>query len=247
MATDPKKRQKKLERRSAKRKAKQHEFVRTKSAGLPERLTAAAHLPILHSCATLDLWKEGLGWVCLSRQLPNDSVAFGVFLVDRYCLGVKNAMAGITSRHEYDTQVMHKMRSEFTSKDLTPATARKFVEAAVEYARGLGFAPHPDYQRARLIFGAIDPAESTENLELGKDGKPLFISGPYDTPERCRHILHTLEQHCGPEGFHYVLPFPDATDILPASLRKQDTFLIGKDETGEIIDRRINFDEEDTN
>src|SRR5216683_2416038 len=98
MPTDPRKRQKKQERRAAKRKAKHHELVRHKHAGLPERLTAAIRYPVLHSCATMDLWDQGLGWVCLSRALPSGQVGFAVFLVDRYCLGVKNAMADVTDR-----------------------------------------------------------------------------------------------------------------------------------------------------
>lgn len=118
----------------------------------------------------------------LSRQLSDGTIAFAVFLVDRYCLGVKDVMADILSRYEYDTQIAHKMRSEFTSKEVSPAAARKLVEAAIEYARGLGLSPHPDYQRAKLIFGAINPAECTEQFEFGKDGKPLFIAGPHDTP-----------------------------------------------------------------
>src|SRR5437016_6170830 len=110
MSIDPRKKQKQQERRAAKRKAKQHHLTREKHAGLPERLSAAAEYPILHCWATTDVWTKGLGWVCLSRVLPNSSVAFAVFLVDRYCLGVKNAMADITSRFEYDSRVVRKMR-----------------------------------------------------------------------------------------------------------------------------------------
>jgi hypothetical protein len=40
---------------------------------------------------------------------------------------------------------------------------------------------------------------------FGKDGKPFFMSGPYDTPARCRRIIDTLTRRCGPEGFHYTV------------------------------------------
>src|SRR5438128_1141645 len=102
MSTDPRKRQKQLERRAAKRKAKHHQIVRATSGGLAQRMAAAASWPILDSFASLDLWDKGIGWVCLSRQLPGGAVAFGVFLIDRYCLGVKNAMADIASRYDYE-------------------------------------------------------------------------------------------------------------------------------------------------
>lgn len=220
MPVDPKKRQKKQERRAAKRKAKQHQLTREKHAGLPERLAGAVKYPVLHCWATTDLWTKGMGWVCLSRELPNGSVAFGVFLIDRYCLGVKNAMAGITGRFTYDSKIVRKMCSTFQSKEMHPTAARKLVEEAVEYARALGLQPHPDYHKAKLIFGDINPGESTDEFEFGKDGKPLFIGGPYDGVERCRRIMNALERSCGPGGYDFILPLsPEEASFGVASAR----------------------------
>ncbi len=216
MSADPRKRQKKLERRSAKRKTKHHEIAREKSAGLPERLAAAASFPIVDSFVTMDLWDRGMGYIVLSRALPNGSVAVAGFLVDRYCLGVKDAFARITSRYDYDNETIAKIRSQSRCQDVSPATARRFVESAVEYARGLGFAPHPDYQRAKLIFGDIDPAAGTESLEFGKDGKPLYIAGPFDDQNRQQQILTTLERTQGPGGYDVVLALRGARGFSPA-------------------------------
>jgi hypothetical protein len=82
---------------------------------------------------------------------------------------------------------------------------RKLVEEAEAYARDLGFPPHPDYQRARQIFGDLDVTACPTQYVFGKDGKPCFMSGPYDTPAKCRRILDTLTRRCGPEGFHFML------------------------------------------
>ncbi|HEV3259056.1 MAG TPA: hypothetical protein VG013_19445 [Gemmataceae bacterium] len=245
MPTDPRKRQKKQERRAAKRKAKHHQLAREKQAGLAERLTAAAKYPVLDSCATTALWDEGLGWVCLSRELPSGHVAFAVFLVDRYCLGVKNVMADVVGRFEYNSQIVSKMRSHFSAKDLSPADVRKLVEEAVEYARGLGLHPHPDYQKAKRIFGDIDAGASTEQIEFGKGGKPLFIAGPNDTPERCRQILKTLEETCGPGGFHYQIPFPDAEGIFPEPQRGVPPPFIGTMPDWDMDGSQDEEDEED--
>src|SRR5206468_5281192 len=130
--------------------------------------------PVLHSSITQDLWTEGLGWVCVSRELPNGAVAPALFLVDRYCLGVKNAIAHIASRFDYESTIQKQMKEQ-GAQHVSPATARKLVEAAVEYARQLGFHPHADYAKARHIFGDINPAESSEEFEFGKDGKPFFV------------------------------------------------------------------------
>src|SRR5262249_47635954 len=151
---------------AAKRKAKHQVLARAKSKGLAAQFAAAAQYPILHSSITQDLWTEGLGWVCVSRELPNGAVAFALFLVDRYCLGVKNAMGHIASRFDYESDVEKKMREQGAQK-VHPSSARKLVESAVEYARALGFHPHADYAEARHIFGDIDPSECTDEFEFG--------------------------------------------------------------------------------
>lgn len=217
MPVNPKRRQKKQEQRQAKRKVKHQQLVRKKHAGLPERLAAAAGLPIHESWVTEDLWDEGMGWVGLSRQLANGMIAVGVFLVDRYCLGVKDAVAEITSQPAYDSQIARK-RGQFRWRQVSPETARRFVEEAVEYAADLGLRPHADYHKAKLIFGDLDPAAATEVLEYGKDGNPLFIAGPYDDPARCRSIMQVLKQSRGADGFHYLIPFGGRSDPRPLAL-----------------------------
>jgi hypothetical protein len=245
MAADPRKRQKKLERRTAKRHEKKRQLVKEHSAGLGERLTVASKAPNLHAWITEDLWSaQGMGQVLLSRTLPNGFVAVAVFLVDRFCLGVKNAMASIITRSSYDNQFVREMRSQFEARDVSPATARKVVEAAVAYARDLGFSPHPDYLKARLLFGDINAAESTEEIEFGKDGQPMFIAGPHDTPERCRSILTTLTRTRGPDGFNYFLP-AGGDFVLPEALQQGKVRLIGQDERGDLPEAVIDFGDEE--
>jgi hypothetical protein len=214
MPSDPRRRQKKLERRNARRKEKKHIQVRESNAGLPERLTDAARYPVLHSRIGVSIEDEGMGWVVLSRALPNGSVAVATFLIDRYCLGVKNVHAEVLDRVTYDSKYVQKMRTDMPSREAPPAEARKLVEQAVAYARDLGLPPHPDYARAMLIFGTIDPNESNAVFEFGKDGKPLFIAGPHDTPERCRQILAILEHTAGPGQYHYIIPMGSRADLL---------------------------------
>jgi hypothetical protein len=241
MATDPRKRQKKLERRTAKRKEKKHQLVKKQEAGLAERLTTAAKYPVLHSRVSETFWDQGIGPVLLSRQLPDGSVAAGVFLVDRYCLGVKDAFANIVGGFTYESEFLRKMGEKYDWRDVSPATARKLVEGAVAYAAGFGLSPHPDYHKVKPIFGGIDAGESTEPVEFGKDGKPFFVSGPNETPERCRQILALLTHSCGPDGFHYMMPiFGDSDRILPDALKHERARLTGPvdaDWLGEDDDR----------
>jgi len=224
MAGDARKHQKKLERRAAKRKAHARDVVRRQNLSFADRLGAADRFPLLHctvNAAELD--RQGIGWVCVSRELPNGSVANALFLVDRYCLGVKNAIAQVLSRFVYEDKVVRKLRAGgMAAQDWDLAAARKLVEDAVAYAAQFGFAPHPDYEQARAIFGSVDPASCTQTFEFGKDGKPFYISGPNDSMVRSRQILKALDQHCGAGGFDTIVRLEAPTDHLALADHEDD-------------------------
>jgi hypothetical protein len=213
MSQDPRKRQKKLARRTAKRKERRHVLVKERNAGVGQRLAAAARYPLVDCMMTERTWEEGIGQIVLSRQLPDGSIAAAVFLVDTYCLGVKDAFGDIVSRFSYESDFLGKLKSEHKWEDIPPAKARKIVESAVAYAAGLGLHPHPDYAKVKPIFGDIDTSQCQEEFEFGQDGKPLFVAGPFDTPDRCRKILGILNHKLGPDRFHYVLPIGGSSNM----------------------------------
>src|SRR5262245_66469376 len=103
MVLDPRKRQKKLERKAAKRKLQLKAIAERNPTDLGQRFQNAAAAPVVHSQASNAVWSEGIGYVLLSRQIQSNRLAFSVFLVDIYCLGVKNAMSGIRTGGEIET------------------------------------------------------------------------------------------------------------------------------------------------
>ena len=207
MALDARKRQQKLARKAAKRKA----VVATKkslgeASGFGPRgrqALPAAGAPIHECLVPAGLFDIGIGNVIVSRRMPNGFIGAAFFLVDVYCLGIKDAFYAVLSPAEYDHKLAGLRHESFRA--LPPTCARKLVEGAEAYARDLGFPPHADYQRARQIFGDLDAMSCPTEYVFGKDGKPFFMSGPYDTPAKCRRIIDTLTRRCGPEGFHYVV------------------------------------------
>jgi hypothetical protein len=205
MAKDPRKRQQKLERRSAKRKEKRQVRVREQNLGLAERLRRASDYPILNCWIGADIEDNGIGWVVLSRALPSGSVAVANFLVDSYCLGVKDIFAEIMPRSDYEDKYLQNMRGRMPFREAAPAEARKLVEEAVAYARSIGFSPHADYPKALLLFGNVNAADSDARFQFGQDGKPFFISGPNDSQVRCRQILAILDKTCGPGQYDFLL------------------------------------------
>ena len=127
MAADPRKRQKKLQRRAGKRQEKKRAIVKAQNAGLGDKLAKAARFPILHAFVTEPLWSHGMGSLLVSRQLPGGRVAFGSFLIDRYCLGVKDAFGDIFSDDAYAEIMVLKTRDHYAIVELTPEIGRAHV------------------------------------------------------------------------------------------------------------------------
>lgn len=218
MVLDPRRRQKKLERKAAKRRAQSRAPASRVSTDLQARFFNANAAPVLHSLASDSLWKQGIGPVMLSREVNDRQVAYSVFLVDMYCLGVKNALWNVRARGDVESLV-GSLAPGYKIVKLKPECTRNLVQGAVDYARNLGFEPHPDYQLAKLIFGDIDASACTETFVYGHEGKPLFIAGPNDSSQRCRQIVNRLNSQLGPQGHHFIMPLDDADslDLLEAA------------------------------
>jgi len=130
-------------------------------------------------------------------------VVLGVFLVDTFCLGVKDSFIKPGTVEKYKEN--REMRPW---KKIKPEDAKKLLLDVVEWSRNLGFEPHKDFKKAFKILDDVDALTSKAVYEFGENGKPLFISGPYDSPAKCRRILKTLEKSCGSEegSFNYIVP-----------------------------------------
>lgn len=163
-------------------------------------LQVAGH-PEWHDPGTDD-GTGGLASVVVARRRRNRRhVTTCVYLVDVHCLGVKNAMGPDT----IDDQALRRLIDHVFSAHHAPPIqapielARDLVLGAADYAHGLGFAPHPDFEKAREHLGAWTAPSA---ITFGRDGKPNYIEGPYDDS---KHVLATLHRAVGRNGFHYTI------------------------------------------
>jgi hypothetical protein len=235
MAIDPKKRQKKLAKQKAKRKAKALDHRRSQqgktSLFVPLEFELGANGPILECLMNEAIFNGGIGQVVVSRTTGSGLVAAGVFLVDIYCLGVKNAFPLLQPRAVYENN-MAQMDLNSPLVQIEPAYAKKLIEDAIAYARDLGFEPHEDYRVARKVLHDIDATVCKEEFTFGQDGKPFFVSGPNDSPQRSRQIIEILERRCGAGGYHYMVGIDPDTQLIAAFDDLDEEF----DDDDDVID-----------
>lgn len=138
----------------------------------------------------------GLVTVLVARAHRWGSVSVCGYLADVYCLGVKNAMGPDVMT---DVELPHFREQYFSSQDgwqeAPLELAADLVLGSVEYARGLGFEPHPDLAAA---VGHLGAWAGPSAITFGKDGRPFYISGPYDDPRRVMRTLQSASTDAPP-------------------------------------------------
>ncbi len=158
-------------------------------------------------------WREsGLTQLLVARIRDDGRADIGFFLVDLWCLGVKDAFFhDDVTASEFKELITERLPEEFRER-LHPACAKKMIDGAIAYAERLGFAPHRDYRKARRALSGLDASECPETFTFGREGKPFFVEGPHDTPERTQRVLAMLEARCGVDGFDFEL-YDEAADL----------------------------------
>jgi hypothetical protein len=203
MALDARKQQKKVEKRKAKDKARKLAEREKQKAFYNKLLASIPTASILECWVGASLQESGIGHVILCRELSSRQVAYADFLVDSYCLGVKDVLFRIEDRGDYEL-FMSRVREGMDLEKASPEFVRLVVDGAVEYAANLGFTSHPDFQKAKPILANIDTSGLETTFEFGCDGKPFYVSGPNESPDRVRAIILQLHERCGPKGFDYL-------------------------------------------
>lgn len=194
------KQQKKVAKQRARRAEKRSEQFRRTSPDPTIRLKDAAKWPVVEALMVESLWEKGLGTLVLARRETAEQIVFAVFLVDVYCLGVKNAFWKAGTPGELK-DLLRKIEKNEPMTPIDPACLVKIVKGAVEYARAFGYSAHPDYRHAAMLLEGIDPANCSREFTFGKDGKPFYIRGPKESLEQARAISERVRE----AGGHFIV------------------------------------------
>lgn len=206
MALSAKQRQKKIERKNKRRKQIRKPF--SVSLQLGTKAANYANLPVHECLIPSGIFDTGIGTVIVSRRTLDGNIAIAGFVVDVYCLGVKNALFNIASELEYERTIKPRLIEGHQGQhfDRTHvACTKKLIEGAVRFADELGFSPHPDYQNAKRILDNVDGAACPIKYAYGQDGKPFYVQGPNESPYQSKKIVENLHMKCGEGGYHYVV------------------------------------------
>ena len=167
-------------------------------------LSGRARTLELAECLVNDDWEEsGMAMIVVARRHKTGNINFGSFVVDTYCLGVKDTSQSFNrfpeDYQEYKDSLFE--RGGLTIENIDYALAHNIIFGALNYAAKLGFAAQKDWKYGQMILEPIN-AVAKMPLEFGKDGQPFYVSGPYD---KAQQIIDKLTKAVGEGNFGTII------------------------------------------
>lgn len=209
MARDERKRQKRLlkkRRRDKVRRLVHAQAVPFSARKTRDKIRQARSLP-LHECLINPSWRQmGLARVLLSRRQPDGNLLFGVYMVDVLCLGLKSTFCNADfPPAQYNARLREPMYRDGRPVECALALAHRVIYGGIDYAAQFGFRPDSDFDLSRYVLEDKASVEPCDEVEFGRDGKPVYISGPHDDPRR---VIAQLRSAVGEGNFDFIAGGP---------------------------------------
>ncbi len=167
-------------------------------------------------CFINESYKEnGLGHIIVSRLHKGGRKTIGCYMVDTYCLGVKDAFCRVRMEdYEYD-DFINTLEKEYHLMKISYNEAHNLIYGAIEFADEAGISPCKDFALAKYILEEDTEAIPLIEYEYGKDGKHLLVVSSQKEADR---YLPALRANLGSD-FNYIIednPFetPEPDDDL---------------------------------
>jgi len=182
---------------------------------LAQGVRRAAVEPIQRCMIPGNLFEQGMGPVLLARGEPGADLAVAVFLVDAFCLGVKDTLFRSVPAWRLKSMVEH-VSAASPMVEVAPSHARKLLRDAVRYAAELGLGPPRNFAAIEPLFGDVRAEDCDLIFTFGRDGKPFYIAGPSESPAQIAAHLSHLRRRLGDKGFKFIVPLIAAEDMEAA-------------------------------
>jgi len=165
----------------------------------------ARNLPIYECLVNTEWKKQGVAHMVVARKHTNGNITACMFLVDLFCLGIKNTQY-LFNIPETEYQNKKDEIEHIVFEPISYTLAHNIVFAGLEYAEEYGFKPHKDFTSITQFM----LEEDTEDIELieiecGKNGKPFYVNGPYEDQAKINQIIAQLKRTAGTGNYDFEI------------------------------------------
>jgi hypothetical protein len=163
-------------------------YIRTKVRSLP-----------IDSCLINKHWEHhGLATIIVKRRHPKGTITGGIFIVDIFCMGVKDCLYIFNVQEEdFQEKIYHIAGNDYYEESYD--YLHNIIFNSIEFAQSFDIAPHKDFNLCQYILEEEDSIAFIETPLGDETGKPLFLT-TYEYPQN-KVVINKLMHHFGEGGF----------------------------------------------
>lgn len=187
---------------------KEKKLKKRKSA-IAQKANMQSKLHIYEAVLTNNIWDTGLGVGCLALENNKGDLFIANFKIDVFCLGIKDSF---NSKISFEQYTFFKENQELGDSYFTavePGYLKSLIVKSAEYAKQYGFLPQGDFNKSMKYFQDVRLPDISPDFAFGKDGKPYYVAGPYDSVIMSRRVINKLHDVVGINNFNYLVPIPE--------------------------------------
>ncbi len=118
--------------------------------------------------------------IAISKIMPSGKFIIAMYMVDLFYLGLKNTFYNFNLDKDEYNDFIEKLQSNQGQESCDISLAHNIIYGAIDFAEDLDIKPHKDFKITEHFLNADLITDGIDEIEFGKDGKPLYIQGPND-------------------------------------------------------------------
>lgn len=171
-----------------------------------QNLKQRARMLEIGKCYMTDLTEYGLGHVIVTRNHTGGKVSMADYLVDIYCLGVKDSFYRIRME-DYEVE---DIVDQLDAKECSYHEAHNWVYGAIAFAEEAGIEPEKGFNLTQFMLEEDNDEIPLIEYEYGKDGKHFLVA---HSRQEANKYLPLLEKNLGEGNYDFIVEAtPDFND-----------------------------------
>lgn len=190
-------------------KKKQKKQQQQQSLSPEQYLKQRARTLEIGKCYMTDIEKYGIGLVIVTRNHNGGKVSMAEYMVDIYCLGVKDS----SYRLRIEDYEMEDIVDRIDAKECSYHEAHNWIYGAIAFAEEAGIEPDKSFKLTQYMLEEDTDEIPLIEYEFGKDGKHFLVA---HNQREANKYLPMLEKNLGEGNYDFVInATPDQDDYEP--------------------------------
>lgn len=152
----------------------------------------------LGKCYMTDLNEYGLGHIIVTRNHTGGKVSMAEYLVDIYCLGVKDSFY----RLRMDDYEVEDIVRQIDAMECPYNEAHNWIYGAIAFAEEAGIEPDKSFNLTQYMLEEDTDDIPLMEFEYGKEGKHLLVA---HNRQEANRYLPLLKQNLGDGNYDFIV------------------------------------------